>query len=243
MRIFALMATKNEADRYLDHALCAVTPAVDDVFVYDDQSSDHTVDVARGHGAHVWVRPDHVPPFLVHEGAFRQGAWDAFCATVGPELGDWILAVDADELLVANGDAGSRLVAAAEQAFRRNKLARLIRIPEIFDVHDGIPQARTDGWWGKIQGSRFFAYQPNGRFTDRAMGSGSEPSYIQSHVGLEVDDLWLLHFGYARFEDRTAKHDRYAGRSGHADAHVASILTEPFLQAWDGPLPASLAWA
>lgn len=229
MSIFALMVTRNEADRYLDLALAALTLSVDGVFVYDDQSTDNTVDVARSYGAWTTTRPDSVPQFLDHEGRFRQAAWNAFCETTVPEIGDWVLAVDADELVVADGDAKEILASNTDDGGAWN-----IRIPETFDLRDGVPYVRTDGYWGSIMGTRFFAFQPGGVFRDRPMASGSEPTFVPNTRRV-LEKFWLLHLGYAKEEDRVAKYERYSTRTGHGDSHVASIIQPPTLRRWDGP--------
>lgn len=235
MRIFGLMVTKNEADRYLDLALSAARPVVDDLFVFDDGSTDTTVAVAEGHGCLVTSRHPSGPSFLEHEGRFRQQAWDVFENAVEPEVGDWVLALDADEIVTAIGDPRELLLEAAKLSNDRGELARLIRIPEIFDVRDGKPYARMDGWWGKIRGTRFFAYRKGGLFADKPMASGSEPTYIQARIGEIVEGFWLLHLGYACHDDRVEKYRRYSERAGHADQHVASILQDPQLAQWVGP--------
>lgn len=234
MRIFALMVTRNEADRYLEVVLDALTPAVDELFVYDDQSWDTTPAIASRYGTCV-VRPDSRPSFLEHEGRFRQAAWDTFVETIVPSEGDWVLSVDADELVVAVGHPRDALSEAAYQARGHGDRARLIPIPEVFDLRDGWPYVRVDGQWGRIQGSRFFTFRPDGRFADKAMASGSEPSYVQGAIGPLVVGFWLLHLGYARPQDRAAKHERYRRHAGHADHHVASIVQPATLQRWPGP--------
>ena len=223
------MCARDEADRYLDLSLSALCPAVDEVFVYDDQSTDRTVEVARHHAAHVVIRPNAVPAFLEHEGRFRQAAWDAFCATIVPQPGDWVLAVDADEIVLAEGDPKAVLRSGAVG------VARGIKIPEVFDVRDGTPYIRLDGQWGKIIGSRFFAYQHGGVFADKAMASGSEPTYVVGVNRQMLEGFWLLHLGYANPRDRAEKYARYSMRPGHADTHVASIVKEPDLARWNGP--------
>jgi hypothetical protein len=46
------------------------------------------------------------------------------------------------------------------------------------------------------------------------------------------EDLAIMHFGYARHEDRIAKHARYSTTRGHNPRHIASILTTPQLVRW-----------
>lgn len=229
------MVTKNEAGRYLNLALSAARPAVDELFVFDDGSTDTTVAICERHGCVVASRHPSGPSFLEHEGRFRQQSWDVFENALEPEVGDWVLAVDADEIVTAIGDPRELLREAASFSNGRGELARVIEIPEVFDVRDGAPYVRMDGWWGKIRGTRFFAYRSDGCFPDKPMGSGSEPTYIRDRVGQRIEGFWLLHLGYAKEGDRMAKFIRYSDRTGHSDQHVASIMQEPFLARWVGP--------
>jgi hypothetical protein len=238
LKLFGLMVTRNEAGRYLDASLRALRAAVDEVFVFDDASTDDTPNIIRRRGCVFYDRREETPSFLEHEGKFRQEAWNAFWRTMEPTIGDWILSVDADELVVADGDPRALLRETAQYANDRGQLARLVRIPEVFDLSG--PMIRTDGYWGKIQGLRFFAFQPDGSYPDRTMGCGSAPTYTEAHVSGGVHRLWLLHLGYARPADRVAKHERYAQRAGHANGHVASILARPELILWRGPVPPDL---
>lgn len=231
------MVTRNEAERYLELSLASVRPVVDELFVFDDQSTDTTVEIARNHGCIAEVRSDDTPPFLAHEGQFRQGAWDAFCERLHPQVGDWILAVDADEIVVSVGNPSDVLRDAASPLY----LSRVLQIPEVFDVRCGWPYVRVDGAWGKIQGTRFFAWRPGGVFADRSMASGSEPTYISARVGPVVDGFWLLHLGYAREGDRHTKYERYSARTGHSNGHVESIRHSATLHHWDGPSVPGLA--
>lgn len=235
MKIFGLMVTKNEAGRYLDLALSYLRPVVDELFVFDDGSSDTTVRIAEHRGCTVASRHPSGPPFMVHEGKFRQMAWEVFEQAIEPEPGDWVLSVDADEIVLAVGDARELLLETAAASNNLGELGRRVRIPEVFDVRDGVPYVRLDGWWGNLSGPRFFAYRPDGVFADRAMGSGSEPQYVRSLIGDFVEGFWLLHLGYASRVDRVAKYRRYSDRGGHNDKHVASILKDPELVPWSGP--------
>lgn len=204
-------------------------------FFYDDRSDDATLEVAIGHGCTVVQRPDDVPAFLEHEGRFRQAAWEAFERAMKPEPGDWVFSIDCDELLLENG-AEPSIREQCEAA--RGHSALLVTIPECFGFDaDGWPLVRTDGYWGTIRGTRLFSYRRGGRFADKAMGSGSEPGYASAGHRRRLEGVWLLHVGYARPEDRKAKHARYSVLSGHADSHVESIVREPTLKRWDGPWP------
>jgi hypothetical protein len=96
---------------------------------------------------------------------------------------------------------------------------------------------RVDGWWGQIAGTRLFAWRAGGLFADKQMASGSEPTYVPVAARSSLQGMWLLHLGYAQEEDRKAKYLRYTvSPGGHANTHIQSILAEPTLVPWDGPL-------
>ena len=58
MRIIASMVLKNEADRYLRAMLQHNHVWWDDLFVYDDQSTDNSVEIAMEYTDHVVIRVD-----------------------------------------------------------------------------------------------------------------------------------------------------------------------------------------
>jgi glycosyltransferase involved in cell wall biosynthesis len=85
-RISVAMNTRNE-ERRLPYALRSVRPWVDEIVVVDMESEDRTVDVARSFGAKVY----HAPQM-----GFADPAREA---TVAACTGEWILVLDADELV------------------------------------------------------------------------------------------------------------------------------------------------
>lgn len=237
MSVYALTVGKNEADRYLEPMLHNTADAVDGHFFFDDQSTDDTVAIARRYCT-VSERTDDSPSFLEHEGQFRQTAWWAFETYMRVEEGDWVLAIDCDEFLVTNDDPYSAIHTAVRDARRSGQVAVMMPVPEVFGFDgDGTPMVRTDGFWGRIAGTRLFEYRRGGKFSDKPMGCGSEPSYVGSGKhGPAPRGVWLMHYGYARPEDVAAKYERYnALAHGHADSHIQSIPKPPGLSRWDGP--------
>ena len=53
-----------------------------------------------------------------------------------------------------------------------------------------------DGFWGNIRGARLFQYHFGGRFSDKSMGSGSEPTYVVSGKHVDCGSLSVLHMGF-----------------------------------------------
>lgn len=246
MRILSYMVARNEADRYLDACLAWAT-FLDGIAFFDDNSTDDTVDIAAAHGVKVCSRGDSAPSFLSNESLFRQAAWEWFEDVCSPEDGDWVLALDADEFLVADEDVRSALELQIDRALRDGATSLRIHVPEVFAVseRDGYlvdPQVRVDGFWGNIRGTRLFRWRPDGQFSGRRMGCGAEPTYVPKSRICESTGLALMHYGYAWPEDRKIKHERYTKLldHGHSDTHVQSIIKPPTLHPFSGAEP--LVW-
>jgi hypothetical protein len=243
VKVFCQTVVRNEAGRYWDSWLNwhGLIFGPENIHVFDDNSTDDTAQMAVDAGMQVTARGGG-PAFLEHEGQFRQRAWNVMEVMLEPAAGDWVFCIDADEFLLARGDEAEELYRACEWGNQQGRGAYLVSIPEVFqtELSDGKlvnPQVRVDRWWGRIAGTRLFAWQPGGVFADRAMASGSEPTYVPAAPRTTLQNMWLLHFGYARPEDVKAKYERYTARpGGHADSHVQSIMAEPDLVPWDGPL-------
>lgn len=224
MKVVGVMVTYNEADRYLERALGRLAEEVDAVVVYDDRSTDRTVELARDLGALVAVRSERVPSFEQDESRFRTQAWMWMqLMATGPET--LIVSVDADEIL-AEGARG-----VLEQAVRDNPSADGFVVPIAecwgFD-RDGGPLVRVDGQWGSIQGCRVAFDRPGPvSFPKMNLGCGSVPEWCVARSRL--DEPRILHLGYANPADRAAKRVRYSRRAGHSNPHVQSITARPTL--------------
>ena len=236
MRIIGHLVIKDEADRYLERVLRWHSDVCDELFVYDDGSTDDSVAVASQYATVVSAGSSQ---FMSHEGACRQAAWDSMAAVMRPSAGsDWILCLDADEFTVSKSETKREgLERLADGAGTANSVD--LRIDEIFDVVAGVPMRRLDGFWGGIHAPRFVRFLEGGRFTHKEMGGGSIPAYGTPGLDATGDTLGILHYGYATAADRVAKHGRYSSKTnnGHNKAHVASILTAPTLRSVKGVAP------
>lgn len=225
MRLLANMVARNEADRYLIEVLSHLSGYVDQIVFTDDASTDDTPEIALGAGAKVRRLDD--PLFTRNEGLLRNIAWQHLCDYAEP--GDWILAIDADELM-----------------FGLESLQNLINQSR-YDVlgitfyHMWNPaQYRTDKAWRPTIGSRLFRFVPGGEFVQRKMACGSEPTYVQELIRqgkfLPHTPLKMMHLGYLLDADKVAKYKRYMELDGgdfHSRAHLESILDpNPTLVDW-----------
>lgn len=237
MRLLATMVTKDEAGRYLADCLGWLKTCVDEIHVFDDKSDDETPEIVLSHECRLTVRADDQPSFLDHEGRFRQAAWHAFEQKIKPEINDWVLAIDADEFLVADGKERLELVHAATEANFRAAKSVILKFQEVFGFRGDIPLVRTDGYWDSITHPRFFQYEPNGAFLDRPMACGSEPTYVRASPYVDAPNLSVLHYGYAKPEDQAQKFQRYSEATGHNSRHIDSILQQGRLIPWQGRRP------
>jgi glycosyltransferase involved in cell wall biosynthesis len=238
-RVLGSMVMRNEEDRYLASCLSWSTQFLDKVFVYDDQSTDASPQIARDLGCIVDVRPDDVPSFLEDEGRFRLAAWKAFELQAKPRPGDWVFSFDADEFLVAEGGERAALDTAVRGAKNSRSVGVILPFPEVFMYADGSLWHRTDGFWGGIKGPRLFEYRTGGEWKMKKMGCGSEPTYVGRGPFLSRHAISVLHLGYAKDEDKTSKYERYSSleNHGHNNDHVNSIVKRPTLKRWTGKTP------
>ena len=240
-RLSVLMVVKNEADRYLAQALAHATEYADDIFVYDDQSTDNSYEIASEYATAI-VRPDSVPTFLKHEGRFRQAALDMMIEELRLQGGDWIHVLDADEFLVCEDDVRATIDDLTESARRRQTRALRVRIPTVWGgtVVDGIltdPVVRTDKFWNTLMEPRIWQYYPGAKFLDKAMACRNEPTYVRKFPMLDAPTLFNFHYGYAVAPDRMTRYDRYTNleNHGHHPKFIESINAAAPVKRWTGP--------
>jgi len=186
-RISAVINTLNE-ERNLPFALRSVQGWVDDIVVVDMHSEDATRDIATRFGARVFL----------HD---RLGYADpARAFALEQAVGDWILLIDADELVPAPLSERLQLVAGADEY-------DIVEIPYL-NYLLGAPMWHTG--WGPTQDrhERFFrrgavAARPNiHAFLERQPGSRI------LKLGYE-EGLAIVHFNYVGISHFVEKLNRY----------------------------------
>lgn len=248
-KIIANMIGRNEESHYLDQVLTRLKDQVDVITFTDDCSDDNTAKIAESHGAKVMVMPQ--PTFNTHEGRLRQASWDHLERTIGNDH-DWmVLAIDCDEELYETEH---------ELSYFANGPYDVVDITFFHMWNEHF--FRIDKAWAPHGSTRLFRYFPGGRFADRALACGSEPTYVPEMVrqfgnlrvlrfnygtqqpttdgtlafDFQPSGLLMKHLSYIKDEDKKAKYERYASIDGglyHANAHIESILDpNPELREW-----------
>lgn len=240
-RVIGSIVVRNEKSRYLEKCLEHAKGFLDEIFVFDDLSTDGSAQLAADMGCVTVQRGESIPPFIEHEGNFRFGAWQAFEAVMSPSRGDWVFSFDADEFMVCDDhDIKFALNKATTAAAAKGCSGVVLPFPEIFKIEGDKFYNRVDGLWGTIRGPRLFVYREKATWRKKSMGCGSEPEYVaagplsQRNFGLSV-----LHLGYAKPEDVKTKYKRYSSllTHGHSDGHINSIPKHPTLALWKGNVP------
>lgn len=254
------MVVRNELGRYLEQCLRHLETFVDCIHIIDDRSDDGTLgwlleyrDCSTETEVVVSSRVDGVPSFAQDEAAFRRWAWDRMVDITAPTPNvDWIITIDADELIVPTFELRSQLDE-WHSPWGDTFYASLLRSPtwqlhvlEVFDVTaDGAYMVRTDGAWRSIWVRRIALYRgrhPEG--DDFVRPPGRKRKEVPSDSlpwrygdGERLTSWEILHLGYASATDRRAKHQRYSRDGRHTQQHVASIVRRGRLEPWQGRLP------
>lgn len=214
----------NEADRYLTQVIDRVLGWTDEFHAVLDADTGmrefQIVDQYTANVRHSKLRWED------HEGKFREDAWHIMEDMMQPSLDDYIVILDADEVVTHPWSIRPAILA--------NEGRRLaFTFHEMWSPH----HYRVDGHWKPYPAWVCIPYRYDGHFQDRPLASGREPTYAARVPRIDEPISELLHYGYARPEDRQFKYDRYQRLDGgkyHNQDHLRSILHTPELNYWEG---------
>lgn len=224
----AMLRIKNEA-RWIKRVVESVQPVCERVMVLDDHSTDDTVAICEELGCTV-IRS----PFTdLHEGRDKQfmleKVWEA-----GAQIGDSILCVDGDEVLVEKD------IRALKQAVEAPRVVcGSMKIVYLWNAEN---QARVDGVYKNFRRPSFFKLTRRDLTFKRTEHGGnlhcsSAPAQLlEKCLPLNVR---LLHFGYLHQEDRIRKYRWYR----RIDATNAGAFEDNYRHVAQGDLPELPAWA
>lgn len=171
MTLSLCMIVRDEG-QMLPRCLASVAPAVDEIVIVDTGSTDATVEIARSFGARV----------IEHEwtGSFSEARNISFEAATG----DWLLYLDADEVLTA--EDAPRLRALTGQTWR--EAFYLVETSYLGELGEGTAMVNN--------ALRLFRNRPGYRFRDRLHEQIQHtlPTYVPGRV--EQSAVRIEHYGY-----------------------------------------------
>lgn len=242
MRIVASVVTKDEATRFLASSLEWNSQWWDELFVWDDRSSDDTIKLCEGYTDNIEVRPEACPSFMEDEGGFRSAGWQAMADRMKLTDEDFVMSFDADEFLVSENESNdlyAELHCRAVEVRASDRWSSNIAIPQLWSTSTW--SLRTDGYWGSLELPKLIRWRDGWEFHNKKMGCGSGPKYTyRNPLPSSSWRLRLLHFGHALDEDRHEKYERYTSleNHGHNPKHISSIPqgAKTFVE-WHGQKP------
>lgn len=165
------MIVKNEAEN-LPRALESVYNLVDEMIIIDTGSHDHSMEIARNYGAMVFTFP--------WQGDFSEAKNDA----LEQASGDWILQLDADEMLdVTSADKIKKLIAeGSKEGYYFKRKNYTTREGVLLDQRLALFQRRP-------------SYRFQGIFGERIT-----PLFKQKGSSAAVHDIVIHHNGYLQKE-------------------------------------------
>jgi tetratricopeptide (TPR) repeat protein len=171
LRLSLCMIVKDE-EEMLPRCLAAAAPAVDEIVIVDTGSCDRTIEIARGFGA------------TVIERAWTGSFADARNASFDAATGDWLMFLDADEVLVEQDV--ERLRALRGKTWR--EAFHLTEISYTGELGDGTAATHT--------ALRVFRARPEYRFSGSLHEQIAETLPLHLPERIEATDIRVEHFGY-----------------------------------------------
>ena len=171
LRLSLCMIVKDE-EEMLPRCLAAAAPAVDEIVIVDTGSTDRTIEIALEFGATVIER--------AWTGSFSEARNVSFDAATG----DWLMFLDADEVLVE--EDVERLRALRGKTWR--EAFYLTEISYTGELGDGTAATHT--------ALRVFRARPEYRFSGSLHEQIAETLPLHLPERLEATDVRVEHFGY-----------------------------------------------
>ncbi len=171
LKLSLCMIVKDE-EEMLARCLAAVAPAVDEIVIVDTGSTDRTIEIARAHNAHVIERP--------WTGSFSEARNASFEAATG----DWIIYLDADEVLVP--DDVQRLKALTGRTWR--EAFYVVLTSYTGELGDGAAMTNN--------AMRVFRNRPNYRFEGRLHEQIAHNLPLYAAGRIEQSSVRVEHYGY-----------------------------------------------
>ena len=231
MSLVGMMRVKNE-DRWIERVATSILPACNRLIIFDDHSTDRTVEICRGLGSKVEVIES---PYAGLDEARDKNYLLARAGSLAPE---WILHIDGDEEMEPGGC---------------EEIAHLITRPDGPDAYqfqilylwDREDQIRVDRWYKDFRRPSLFRARRGQQFRSNngaGFHCGNIPSGMNSCGNCGVR---LRHYGYMMREDRIRKYEWYNApdkqpvppvEDGYRHMVVGDLFPATSAFRWAGPL-------
>lgn len=223
MQLAVLMPVgPDEASRHLAKALRHAHAWADQLIVYGDAPDPDTEALIATFADHWQIGEESL--YETGEHLVRNPLFEMADELL--ETGDIVACLDADEVLHATPERVRQVLSGLEHDPRESFNVHILHLwDEAGTLH------RVDGAWQPSIGPRIYRHRPGYRlaplYESAWVCPGLPPALLRES---SPPILELLHWSYARAEDRAPKHERYTRLPGHSVAHVDSILTTPTLE-------------
>jgi len=135
-KLSVVLAVRNE-EKNLARCLDSVKAIADEIIVFDEYSTDRTVEIAKSYGAKVYKEPHHEIFHITKQKAINRAT------------GDWILQLDADEVVTPELALEIKEVIEMSDNEILNRRPKSKKKWDLFMRHQGVVEARD----GKIGGN------------------------------------------------------------------------------------------
>jgi glycosyltransferase involved in cell wall biosynthesis len=192
------MVVRDEAD-FLNSCIESAHPVVDEIVVVDTGSIDETTEIARTLGATVYQKP--------WPGDFAS-AYNLFLPLAS---GDWILNLDADEVLDPSARSSIRTLAKSRRFDGYLFTARNYSyFPTLKwrGIDPNEPFARGAPGYHPSQSVRLFRNHPDYRYTGE-IHQAIRPSIVERGGPIGTAEIPIHHYGLLREDRRTSKVAQY----------------------------------
>lgn len=228
-----MMRVKNE-ERWIERALKPLIEVCDEVFVFDDHSTDRTMEIVSDTESCIYVPS----PFdTLDESRDKTwlldliGGWDDISPLKSNPLSPhWVICVDGDEEIVAQDlhkftQEPPQGIGTVSYSF------------QILTLYDSPDQIRVDGVYKEmLRPSMFRLIKPGMVFkSNGGHGRGFHCSNVPADIGYGVtthnpEPVRVKHYGYMEKRDRERKYKFYTENDpGHEDWYRRECFGEPVL--------------
>lgn len=196
-----VMIVKNEAE-FLGDCLTSVSTIADEIVIGDTGSTDTTVSIAEWHRARVFSIPWNDDFATARNAVLKQAT------------GDWLLHLDADEVLDAEG---ARRIRELVNADGEGADAIAVTLANYCDdprawrwvpCHEDHPYARGHAGYIGVELLRLFRNRPDFVYREPVHENITE-SVIEAGAVIRTEPIIVHHYGYAGCDPKSAKAKRY----------------------------------